>query len=730
MTQNQEISTLANKITRLPKEINEEFERFLNECFRCQDQKKQDKIRRAFLYVQTNIDDEKLLRHIIEVARVIGVEIGLGATSVISALLHELPDKSDVEINDLRKEFGDEVAEIIQGFYNIKNTERYFKPDDSQNAELYKNIVLNMAKDLRIISLRIADRLVTLRHFDEIAIPNKSIIPEETLKVYAPLADVLGSYRVKMELEDLAFKYYKPEIYQQIVSQLKSSYRENTVIINRVSLPLIKELFDLGFSFKIMSRQKSVYSIYRKLVNKRLSSIDEIYDILAFRVILHSDKQLSQDQRLELEKKLCKTVGNIIMELYEIHPKRIRNWLDQPKEGTGYIALHMTVRDPNTKRWVEIQVRGEVMHEIAEYGYAAHWKYKGVKLMLDQFAKSLREVKKALENIDEDVDKVFELVEPLIPVEKISVYTPDLHEHRLTKGATVLDFAAKIHSDLVKYILGARINNSFTVSPTYKLNHGEIVEIVKSPKQINPPREWLGKVTTSGAKRALIQLLNIRDPKRKGIEKLLELAKANNTSVDSGLVRELMEKFGVNSKDELYVKIAKGEISEHELLAVISKFKKTSVFNLVRRFSKQKNERIENYRLASCCNPKPGDKIVAVEVEDGLYEIHKVECRMVEQFLEEMKVLVPVEWKSFQQQSFLRQIKIEAVADFDLIYNISQVLYSTLQTNIQSFTFQRDEKRNLYLGKIKVYVTSKKELELIVEELKKIKAVRKVEVKS
>jgi GTP pyrophosphokinase len=271
--------------------LQEKFYEFLKNCFRCKKPEKQEIVKKAFQYLQKQKSDIKLITHSLEVAQVIGIDIGLGATSVVSALLHELPDKTDFKIEDIRIDFGAEVADIIEGFYKIKNTERYFKPDDSENADLYKSIVLNMAKDLRIISLRIADRLVTLRHFDEIALPNKAIIPEETLKVYAPIADVLGSYRVKMELEELAFKYYKPEIYQEITSQLKSSYRENTMIMNRVALPLIKELFDEEMEFKILSRQKSIYSIYRKLINKKLSSIDEIYDILAFRIILFSDHE-------------------------------------------------------------------------------------------------------------------------------------------------------------------------------------------------------------------------------------------------------------------------------------------------------------------------------------------------------------------------------------------------------------------------------------------------------
>lgn len=704
-----------------------DFDAFLRECFRCQTPEKQQKLKRAYLYLIRSLDDQKLIQHSLEVARVIGIDIGLGTTSVIAALLHELPEKTDIQLDDLKAEFGQEIVDIIDGFYRIKNTESYFKPDDSQNAELYKNIVLNMARDLRIISLRIADRLVTLRHFDEFAIPNKSIIPEETLKVYAPIADVLGSYRVKMELEDLAFKYYKPEIYQKISSQLKSSYRENTLIMNRVALPLIKELFDQGLKFKILSRQKSIYSIYRKLVNKKLNSIDEIYDILAFRVILFSDPNLSQEQRLEHEKKLCRLVGQIVMDLYEVHPARIRNWIDKPKEGTGYMALHLTVRDPRIKRWVEIQIRGEVMHEIAEYGYAAHWKYKGVKLMLDQFAQQLKEVKRALENIDEDVDKVFELVEPLIPVEKISVYTPELKEYKLTKGATVLDFAAKVHSDLVKYILGAKINNSVTVSPTYKLNHGDIVQIVKSPRQIVPQREWLNKATTSAARRVLKQLLNIKDPKKKGIEKLFAIAKQNNMTVDSNLVKELMKKYNLPSKDELYVKIGNGEISEHEILAVLSRFRKSSFFNFVLRFSRHKV--IQNYRLASCCNPKPGDIIVAVKMDNDTYEIHRIDCRMIEQFLEEQKELIPVEWKSFKQQSVLRILRIEAKDDFDLIYNVSKTLYSILQVNIQTFSFHKDEKRNKYLGTIKFYISSDRELQKIIEKLYQIKSIIKIDVK-
>ncbi len=708
--------------------VQEKFYDFLRNCFRCQKPEKQDLIKKAFLYLQNSTRDIFLIEHSLEVAQVTGVDIGLGTTSVVAALLHELPDKTGFQVDDIRMEFGREVADIIDGFYRIKNTERYFKPDDSENAELYKSIVLNMAKDLRIISLRIADRLVTLRHFDRVSLPNKSIIPEETLKIYAPIADVLGSYRVKMEMEDLAFKYYKPDVYKRISNELKSSLKENTVIINKTALPLIKEIFDTGLKFKIVSRQKSIYSIYKKLENKKLSSIDDIYDILAFRVILFSDNDMNQEERIEQEKKLCKSVGQMIMDLYEIHPDRIRNWIDKPKEGSGYMALHMTVRDPRIGRWVEIQVRGEIMHEIAEYGYAAHWKYKGVKLMFDEFSYKLKELKHALENVDEDIDTVFELVNPLIPVEKILVYSPDLQEYRLTKGATVLDFAAKVHTDLVKHILGARINNSKSVPPTYKVQHGDIVEIIKSQKQITPPREWLDKVRTSEAKKMIKQLLNIRDPKKAGMQKLFAIASENNVVIDNVLIKEFLRKFDLKSKDELYVAIGSGYIKDEQLKGVLTKFRRGKFFDLVSVFGKS-NKSIENYRIATCCSPAPGDKLLAVRVKDDLYEVHRIDCPMIEKYLEESKPIVPVQWKVIRKQSLLKVIKFTAKDEFAVVYKISKVLYNALNANVEAMSLQKNEKQNIYIGTIKLYVSNLKELDRIIENLRNTDSVLSVEVK-
>ncbi len=570
------IPDVLDRVQNISSEYRQLFKRFsdfLNHCFRCQTSQKRLQVEKAFWYLYVHSQgDVGLVLHSLEVAEVIGLEIGLGGTSVIAGLLHELPLKADVPLVDIKNDFGPEVSKILQGFYNIKNTEQVFSVEDSDNIELYKDIIFLLSRDLRIVYLRLADRLVNLRHFTDIEAKRKDIIPLETLKIYAPLAEILGNYEVKRELEELAFMYYKPEIYYYIRKQLEQRFSNSTYILNKMSLPLIGRLFDQGYRFKILSRRKSVYSIYQKMIRKHIP-LEKVYDVLGLRIILFSDASLPVEERIEREKKLCKEVGGIVESLYEIHPKRIRNWIDKPKD-TGYMALHYTVKDAISGSWVEIQIRGEQMDQIAEFGYAAHWKYKGVKIQLEKFSAYLHELRNKLEQIDEefDTDEAFSYIEKLFPVEKITVFTPDLKPLSLTKGATVLDFAAKLHSDFVRYIKGAEIRNkNYIVSPTFKLSAGDIVYIL-TDKHIRPKLHWLKYVKTGQARRILMEILGLKCSKNEGIKILEELLSETGLTSDPIIIRTLMQKFGYKHKHELYGAIGRGEISKRKLREIINIF--------------------------------------------------------------------------------------------------------------------------------------------------------------
>lgn len=700
----------------------------LASCFRCQQNEKKQKITKAYKFLISNTSDSNIIRHSLEVASVIGGEIGLGATSVTAALLHELPRYTDITLEDIKNEFGPEIFQILEGLYKIKNTELQFKKRDIENADLYRQIIFNMARDLRIIYLRIAERLTSLRHFDQLNQIQKDVIPSETLKIYAPIADALGSFKIKSELEDRSFRYLNPTEYSKILQYIESNKLKEWYFLNKVSLPIIKELFSKGIKFTMQSRQKSIYSIYQKAIRKNIP-YSQVFDIFAIRIILFSDPELNKDQRLEQEKVLCEQTSNIIEKIYEIHPGRIRDWLHTPKQPSGYMAKHITIKEPKTNRWVEIQIRGEAMNEIAEFGYAAHWKYKGVKAGLDKFAEELKQITNKLENIEEDVESLLSLIDPFVRLDKIHVYTPDLDEITLTKGATVLDFAAKIHTDLVKHFGGAIINNSKTVSATYELQNGDIVKIIKTNSLLRPQKEWLQKVISTDARKELQKILNIKNIRQEGFVTLLNIANKNDITIDNKVIRALLQKFKLENKDILYNKIASGEISEEQVENVISKFRKTKFFKFVIKNSDKYKELKNNFILATCCNPTPNDNIVAVK-EDGIYHIHKTTCENLNRKIDnsELYKIIPLEWQQFKTQALSRTIQIKTNSRIDYLMKLTQLLYSFSKVEIQELTMNKNDADETLNIKISLTVLNNKEFQTMIKQIEKINGTIKVEV--
>ncbi len=700
----------------------------LTSCFRCQEIEKKQKITQAYKYLTSNTSDTNIIQHSLEVASVIGSEIGLGATSVAASLLHELPRYTDITLEDIKNEFGEEIFQILEGLYKIKNTELQFKKRDIENADLYRQIIFNMARDLRIIYLRIAERLVSLRHSDELNDVQKKIIPSETLKIYAPIADALGSFKIKSELEDRSFKLLNPEEYSKILQYIESNKLKEWYFLNKVSLPIIKELFSKGLKFTMQSRQKSIYSIYQKAIRKNIP-YSQVFDIFAIRIILFSDPALNKDQRLEQEKTLCEQTFNIIKKLYEIHPGRIRDWLHTPKQPSGYMAKHITIRDPKTNRWVEIQIRGEAMNEIAEFGYAAHWKYKGVKAGLDKFAEELKQITNKLENVEEDVETLLSLIDPFVRLDKIHVYTPDLDEIILPKGSTVLDFAAKIHTDLIRHFGGAIINNIKTVSATYELQNGDIVKIITTNSLLHPQKQWLKKVISADARKELLKLLNIKDIKQEGFVILLNVANRNDITIDNKVITALLQKFKLDNKDILYIKIASGEISEEQIENIISKFKKTKFFKFVIKNSDKYKELKNNFILATCCNPTPGDNIVAVK-ENGIYNIHKTTCENLNRKIDnsELYKIIPLEWQEFKTQALSRTILIKTNYKIDYLMKLTQLLYSFSKVEILEFSMKKDDTDETLNIKITLTILNNKEFQIMLKQIEKINGTIKVEL--
>ena len=701
-----------------------DIDALIKSCSRCNNKEKINLLNKAYKFLINNLTDKNIINHSLEVASIIGNEVGLGATSISAALLHELPRYSEISLEDIKNYFGIEIFQILDGLYKIKNTELIFKENDIDNIELYRQVIFNMSRDLRIIYLRIAERLVSLRHFDQLNSILKKNIPSETLKIYAPIAEVLGNFKIKSELEDKALKYINPQAYNNISKFLETSKYNQWYLLNKVALPIINSLYKKNIKFTMQSRQKSIYSIYKKIQKKNIP-IDQVYDIFAIRIILYTEN-LDKDQKIEQEKILCEQTFQIIKNLFEIHPNRVRDWLSKPKQPSGYIAKHVTVKEPKSNKWVEIQIRGEAMNEIAEFGYASHWKYKGVKFELEQFSNQLKQVTKFIEDFDQDVDKILSALDTFFSFDKIHVYTPDFDEITLNKGATVFDFAAKVHTDLLRYFGGAIINNSKTVSGTYELNNGDIVKIINTNNTLVPKKEWINKVTTYNAKKELLKLLNIKNLKQKGFEILLEIANKNNITIDSKIIKTLLKKFSISNKDELYKNIATGDIPPSEIKTTLSKFKKSNFFGIIITNSPTYKNLKNNFTLATCCNPTPNDKILAIK-QNNIYHIHKINCSQLQQILEKNsdKSLIPIEWQKFKAQALLKKIKIKATYRMDYLLQLTKVLYTIPKVEIHKIEFSKDDKSN-YIGSLELLALN--DFDILINKIKEINGTLKVEI--
>jgi guanosine-3',5'-bis(diphosphate) 3'-pyrophosphohydrolase len=674
---------------------------------------------------------EPYILHPIAVAMICVEEIGLGVRSTICALLHDTVEDTDISLEDVEREFGIEIAKIVDGLTKISNV---IDTNTSQQAENFKKILLTLTDDPRVILIKLADRLHNMRTLDHMKREKQLKIASETVWVYAPLAHRMGLYNIKTELEDLSMKYMEPEAYREIAKKLSETKRERTRYINEFIRPLKEKMTEVGLNFEIYGRPKSIHSIWTK-IKKKSVAFEEVYDLFAIRVIL--------DSAPEKEKEDCWKVYSMITDEYTPSPERLRDWLSNPKNN-GYEALHTTVMGPQGK-WVEVQIRTKRMNEIAEKGLAAHYKYKEGSNDEDRFDKWFGQIREVLSTQDTDGVDFLQDFKTSFLAEEIYVYTPKGEVKMLPTGSTALDFAFSIHSAIGTKCIGAKVHHKL-VPISHKLRSGDQVEIITSNKQ-KPSEDWLSIVVTAKAKSKIKDAL--REEKRKiaedGKYTLQRKLDAMGAAYSQYNIDELVQFYKLPSPLDLHYKIATKaidlrELKEFQVLGDKIEIPKAKpVIHEVpvdapKNFNKKDSELIifgESsdkimYTLAKCCNPIPGDDVFGFVTTGKGLMIHRTSCPNAAQLLANYgHRVVKTKWAKNKEISFLTGLKIVGLDDVGVINKITNVISGDLRINIAGLTIESRE--GLFEGTIKVFVHDKEELEELVIRLKSLNGIQTVD---
>ena len=678
---------------------------------------------------------EAYIFHPIGVAKIVASEIGLGATGIAAALLHDVVEDTPITIEDLEKMFNPKIAQLVEGLTKISQVKKDM--NISMQAENFRKMLLTLNDDVRVILIKIADRLHNMQTMDSMPDYKQVKIASETLYIYAPLAHRLGLYNIKTKLEDLGLKYTEPAIYNDIVSKIKETNEEQDEYIKLVSDVLKNSLNDEGVDYIIKGRPKSIYSIRRKMLAQNVS-FDEVYDKFALRIIYKSTPHE--------EKFLAWKIYSIVTDHYRPSPSRLRDWISSPK-STGYEALHITVMGPKG-RWVEIQVRSERMDEIAEKGYAAHYKYKQGATEENGLDVWLNLLKEALENSETNAVDFVEDFKMNLYAKEIFVFTPKGEIKSLPKGATSLDFAFSIHSEIGIKTRGTRVNGKL-VQLNHELKSGDQIEIITSANQ-KPTMHWLDYVTTSRAKNKIRNVLN-EDTKKiaeEGKELLTRKLKHLKITLNESVVNELVIFFKLKTSLDLFYRVGIGAIENQQLKDYAAQKSNTLI-----NFFKNKIKRSPNatpddihkpelstnydllvfgkemdrldYKLSSCCNPIPGDEVFGfVTISEGI-KVHKKDCPNAISLQSNYAYrIMQAKWIDSSQQEFNAIIKITGMDTLGLTNELTKVISNQMHVNIQSISLSGDA--GIFNGQVTVIVQNNTILKKLMDNIKKIDGIEKV----
>jgi GTP diphosphokinase / guanosine-3',5'-bis(diphosphate) 3'-diphosphatase len=714
------------------KEIQKRYRALLKACKPTMEKGDKRQIRLAF---EMSVEAHKNMRrksgepyiyHPIAVAQIAAEEIGLGTTSIVCALLHDVVEDTNITLDDIEREFGKKVSNIIDGLTKISGV---FDQTSSIQAENFRKMLLTLADDVRVILIKLADRLHNMRTLESMPRDKQLKISSETIYLYAPLAHRLGLYAIKSELEDLSMKFTEATTYKFIANKLNETKGERTKFIKEFITPIKEELIKQGLESEILGRPKSIHSIWKKMKSKGIP-FEEVYDLFAIRIILESN--------FETEKADCWKAYSIVTDKYIPNPDRLRDWVSSPK-GNGYESLHTTVMGPNGK-WVEVQIRSRRMNEIAEKGFAAHWKYKEQTSEngLDQWIQKVRDVlssteANALDFLDDFKMNLFS--------DEIFIFTPKGDLMKLPFGATALDFAFEIHSDLGTKCIGAKVNHKL-VPLSHKLQNGDQVEVISSDKQ-KPKEDWLNFVITSKAKskiKSVIkeQKVKIAEDGKEILDRKLKSLKLTN---NAKTINKIALFLGYTSNMDLFYNVALGKIDMKELREFQVAEKKPSQKSPNKidkdgldQYMKQVKSKDSDilvigedlhkidYKLAPCCNPIPGDDVFGfVTINEGI-KIHRTNCPNAIKLMSNFGYrIVKAKWTGQKEIAFLTGIRLTGTDDVGVVNNITKVVSNDFKVNMRSITVDSDD--GIFEGTLMVYVNDTSHLDTLIKKLKLVNGV-------
>lgn len=736
--------------------IQREFEALLADYAQTPHRQKTELITHAFNFAYKahygvrRLSGEPYIMHPLAVARICVREIGLGSTSICSALLHDVVEDTDYTVEDIAGLFGDKIAQIVSGLTKISGG--VFGSQASEQAENFRKLLLTISDDIRVVLIKIADRLHNMRTLGAQPKDKQYKIAGETQYIYAPLAHRLGLFPIKTELEDLSFHYEHPETWQEIHDKLEKVKASQMETYEQFAAPIRERLTSMGYNFVLKARIKSVYSIWKKMVRQQCA-FEDVYDLLAVRIIFTPNESMS-------EKDQCWMIYSAITELYRPHPERIRDWISTPK-ANGYEALHVTVMGANGE-WIEVQIRTDRMNEIAERGYAAHWKYKTGESDDSELDKWIREIKEILAHPEKDAMEFLGTFKLNLFAQEVFVFTPSGEIKTMPLGSTALDFAFLLHSELGEHCIGAKVNHSL-VPLSYKLKGGDQIEILTSTSQ-HPQQEWLDIVTTAKAKNVLNQYFR-REERRymKHGEHLVEDAIAMDKQLAANhdmVLARLLSYYGMTQPTELYLQVGQGTIRLDNINEIV--FPKRgwrSYIPFIGRMTKQEepvklpqgqeSPATENkpadkpkkkephaivltdenlgkqYILSNCCHPIPGDEVLGYLDSDGKMYIHKIDCPEANLLKTSFgKRIYSTTWNTHRVQSFVETIEFKGIDKFGVFIQVLQTITTEFHINMRTVHVTSED--GIFKGTMEIYVYDRSELDDLLKAIRKIEDIKEV----
>ncbi len=722
------------------KEIANRYKDLLKGTYQTLSENDKKLIRKAFEVAveahskQRRKSGEPYIFHPIAVAKIVAYEIGLGATSIAAALLHDVVEDTHYTVEDMEQLFGETVARIVSGLTKISRLKQ--DQDYSIQAENFRKMLLTLHDDVRVILIKIADRLHNMQTMDAMPLHKQVKIASETLYIYAPLAHRLGLYNIKTELEDLGLKYTEPEVYNDILLKIKQSKEEQQKYIDLFNSKIREALDNEGFKYEIKGRFKSIFSIRRKM-RKQNVSFDEVYDKFAIRIIY---TPTSEDEKFDAWK-----IYSIVTDFYKPNPSRLRDWISQPK-STGYEALHVTVIGPEAK-WVEVQVRSERMDEIAEKGYAAHFKYKQGNVSENGLEGWLNRLKETLENNTLNAVDFVEDFKLNLYAKEIYVFTPKGDLKSLPKGGSALDFAFAIHTDVGLKCRGAKVNGKL-VPLSHELKSGDQVDILTSSTN-KPNARWLDFVMTARARTKIKSALKADEKKiaEEGKAVLIRKMRHLKINYDEKLAHEIASFFNLKTSFDLFYRIGNGAIDNTQLKEfvtqrsspIMSFFKNTFKRNAHKSITDdeevtnkydalvfgQEEEKLE-YSLSVCCKPIPGDAVFGfVTINDGI-KVHKNNCPNAISLQSNFAYrIIKSKWIDSTKQEFSAILKISGVDNKGIVSNITRIISSNMDVFINTINISGNA--GIFEGKISLTVKNRNQVTKLINSIKKVEGVQKVQ---